>query len=106
MNNEFQFKGFEPDEYVKAEADVIYENIQDSAAGFVKIAALLEFDGHQYHCSIDVYRKRGAISASTSDVDLFRALRRVEDVILQKIDSSHSRLTKHFRKPFELLKHY
>lgn len=106
MNNEFQFKGFEPDDYVKAEADVIYENIQDSAPGYMKIAAVLEYDGHQYHCSIDVYRKRGTISTSTSDVDLFRVLRRAEDVILKKIDSADRRLTKHFRKPYELLKQY
>ena len=98
MISEFQYKGFEPDDHVVAEAEGILERIRDLAPVGSTIVSFLDYSKDAYSCSIDIYLRRGSIHASTSDIDLFKTLHRAEETIVEKLNKQKE--TRFFtRKP-------
>ena len=83
MIPEFQYKGFEPDDHVIAEAEGILERIRDLAPSSSTIVSLLDYTNDGYACSIDIYLRRGSVHASTSDVDPLKTLHRAEETIVE-----------------------
>ena len=52
--DQFNFKGFTPDEKVENKASRVYHKLVDASPEDTKLSALLEWDGERYHCSIEV----------------------------------------------------
>ena len=86
MIPEFQYKGFEPDDHVIAEAEGILERIRDLAPPGSTVVSLLNYSKDGYACSIDIYLRRGSVHASTSDFDPFRTLQNAEETIVEKLN--------------------
>ena len=101
MIPEFQYKGFEPDDHVVAEAEGILDRIRDLAPAGSTIVSLLDYSKEGYACSIDIYLRRGSVHASTSEIDPFKTLHRAEETIIEKLNKQKE--TKFFTKKPEAL---
>ena len=81
----FKYKGFEPDDHVVTEAEETLDHIQDLAPIDATIVALLDYDGSNYACSVDIFVRNGSIFASVSNEHAGQALRRAEETIIEKL---------------------
>ena len=81
----FQYRGFEPANQITAEANKTLERLQDLGPLESTIIGLLEFDGKNYSCSVDLYTRNGSIYASSSDKDALQALQLVEEKVVEKM---------------------
>jgi len=81
----FQYKGFEPNDQITAEADEMLEHIQDLAPIGSTVVALLDYDGKNYACSVDVFVRNGSVFASASNDDAIQSIRRAEETIIEKM---------------------
>lgn len=50
----FHFKGFDPVESVRTFANATYERILDAAPSDAHLTAVLEWDGAEYHCTMEL----------------------------------------------------
>lgn len=81
----FQYKGFEPNDQVTAEASETLDHIQDIAPLGSTVVALLDYDGKNYACSLDIFTRNGSVFASASNEDAIQSIRRAEETIIEKM---------------------
>ena len=81
----FRYKGFEPNDQVIAEADQLLEHIEDLAPLGSTVVALLDYDGKNYACSLDIFARTGSVFTSVSDENAIQSIRRAEETIIEKM---------------------
>ena len=97
MNCLFHFKGFEPDTELKAHANVVLNRLLDRSPYGAKAVALLEKDGDEFRCLLDIYATQGPFIASAKGRSPREAVDGVEQKMTTKmerwmnrrLDSSH-----------------
>ena len=100
----FQYKGFEPNDQITAEAEEMLEHIQDVAPLGSTVVALLDYDGKNYSCSVDVVTRNGSVFASASKEDAIQSILRTEETILEKMRKIKE--TRFFTRKPEFLIHH
>ena len=98
----FQYKGFEPNHQITTEADDMLEHIQDLAPLGSTIIALLEYDGKNYTCSVNIFARTGSVFASVSNEDIIQSIRRAEETLIEKLRKIKE--TRFFTRKPEFLK--
>lgn len=103
----FNFKGFTPSESLKIKAYRIIDKIADRVPSDANVIAILEKDGDQFHCSIEVGSSSFPFSVSTTHRFVDIALDKAEIASLRKLEKwCKSRFIKvkdaPFRAPFRM----
>ena len=85
MLSQFYFKDLNPSKELRSEANQTLDRILDEAPFGAITIVLIEKDGAQYRCSVDIYTKNGPLIASTVQATPLMAIKHVEDVLLTKL---------------------
>lgn len=103
----FNFKGFTPSESLRIKAYRALDKIVDRAPSDANIVGVIEKDGDQFHCSIEVGSSSYPFSVSTTHRFVDIALDKMELTALRKLEHwCKSRFIKvedaPFRAPFRM----
>ena len=85
MIHDFQYIGFAPNEFIKAEASGLLSHLKSLSPNITDISARLEYLGTNYVCILDVTLKRGSFYSVVNDLDAIQALRKAEKSMLSKL---------------------
>lgn len=90
MNSDFNFVGFGPTENLREKANVVLDRLLESAPSGAVAAALIEKDEYSFCCAIEIYSRKGPLTA--------RGYNSSPDVALENVARSLSNKLKHWKE--------
>lgn len=102
MNNQFNFKNFEPDFKIRLDANLVLERMMDGAPYGATGVGLLEKRGdEEYCCTLDIYSSQGPFMASVVGATPEKSLECLEEKIRKQLSGWKSRRSTPFLSPVE-----
>jgi hypothetical protein len=88
MKTIIRYKGFSPDQLTKDEVNHMVQRLKTFDLGDATVLSYLEFDGHQYLCSIDVLLMGTSLYTTAIHDSYKTSVFEAENEICKKLKSS------------------